>query len=1550
MKKIATLVVGILMHAISPQLHAAPSSNGDAVSQAYAISNALSTQEKIPGISLIGGQITHSQPVISGKLPYVMSYVGSVRNSLSASNDYFDQYLTTGGWTDNYQNSIRFISYNNSPTVGYYAIRLPGSRQDIWLRNIDRSVCPNNGVQRAFSSDVLGNLAYDTGANLVWACSTNGYQFTENAGGGISINYRGATYTTTSTSVTQSGTTYYRIAHVSQPQGEELTFTYDSLLNMTSVTDVYDNILTFARTYKAGTTQTSAEKRLITGVELSSGADINKQTASLTYAAYNSQDANGKSGSIYYPLTVTSTANAKTTFGYTPIKQWGIDGYLNFKKATDPTITVTNTNAAILTSVKNAANAVQREWLVTQNYASYNSNTKTYGTATVTLQVRSPIASTYANDYTLNYDDNARTVVVTTKPDGVNTGTVTYTVTPNPVDKLSSNNIAYHDDGESEITVSGSFPALTVSGNIPKSFTIHSWYDYIKKTVLANNLVITQTLDASARLENVTYTHTSLPTKQINYTYGALSDGSENPFLTPTKVTTPYLTITNVINANGQITSQIKTSSQAGSTSKTTTYSYSLLGGLLKSVDGPLAGDGDKVNYSYNYGYKTLETQVVNGVTRTTQYVDNNSFGQPKYISYPNGMTEQFVYNADGTVQSKARSPYGVTVAGPLMGQVTSYTYDALKRVVTETNPDREVTKYEYDSLNRPVKITHPDGSISNKVYYPNNVVKSEELRDSANSVIYRASYQDIDSNGRVSRTQSGTSTDRYWQSYLYDANGNKTQATSRLGIIEKWEYDAYNRLISHTDGNGKVDNKSYDLEDNVKSATDAVGSGSNPFEYINGGVLKKEVNADFNTKTYSYDGADQLTRVVHFARQCDFTNIDDLGRIGGNKCNRNNGATTSSTLIHDYLYTYDTSRFGRLESVNSVSNLYGTDTSYTYDDYDRVISKTQNVKAISQWGGTTPTRKVSYTYTTGGKLTSLTLPSGRKINYVYDTTKKGQLLSINQDGTNIIGSTTFDDGGQVTSWTWGNDGTYNIAYDSSKNGVIKTIRNNTSADVENYKANYIFDNDGRISAITGRITRDSYTYDNVNRLLTETRTNVSGGATLFGITYTYDNNGNRLSLAATGAHEQPAANVTYAYTAGSNRMSNITRNGVAETPAYYNEGEMLLKNSFDATYDWAGQRRWSGGEGGVATEPEYYMAYNHQRERTVRSIRNNGSSWSTNAIQYVYDEASHLLGEYKSDGTPVVEYVWKGDVPVAAIYGTVAATKIYYIVTDAQNTPRRLVDSSNDAVVWAWDSTSFGVAPPSVQTVKFNLRFPGQYYDELTKQHYNLNRYYNPEIGRYMEADPVGLEGGLNPYAYAGSNPVMSIDPTGLAWVNVWLQKGSFGKDDFQWGHASMTLKDGTYISWWPNQAAGIIDQKRFVSDIYTAPAFTDRTFEKDKTDEGSRMPDYRVEVFSLDETKIKNWWSSYQASENWSSLSQNCSTTVAEALKVGGANVSWYNAMDAHNAIWAPSDVMDYAKSIKSWEIRNDINSFKSFELYQQRQQQSSLNLNFSFPSGLF
>ncbi|GKS85427.1 RHS repeat-associated core domain-containing protein [Acidovorax sp. SUPP1855] len=135
------------------------------------------------------------------------------------------------------------------------------------------------------------------------------------------------------------------------------------------------------------------------------------------------------------------------------------------------------------------------------------------------------------------------------------------------------------------------------------------------------------------------------------------------------------------------------------------------------------------------------------------------------------------------------------------------------------------------------------------------------------------------------------------------------------------------------------------------------------------------------------------------------------------------------------------------------------------------------------------------------------------------------------------------------------------------------------------------------------------------------------------------------------------------------------------------------------------------------------------------------------------------------------------GPMPVAAqING-----RLYAIDADHLNTPRRLTNTQGQ-VVWQWLITGFGEANPTTgatgyaqsgqgsanyaEAIKFDLRYPGQVWDEETGLAYNLNRYYDREGGRYIQADPIGLEGGWNRYLYAGGTPTNLVDPSGLASV----------------------------------------------------------------------------------------------------------------------------------------------------------------------------------------
>jgi RHS repeat-associated protein len=107
-------------------------------------------------------------------------------------------------------------------------------------------------------------------------------------------------------------------------------------------------------------------------------------------------------------------------------------------------------------------------------------------------------------------------------------------------------------------------------------------------------------------------------------------------------------------------------------------------------------------------------------------------------------------------------------------------------------------------------------------------------------------------------------------------------------------------------------------------------------------------------------------------------------------------------------------------------------------------------------------------------------------------------------------------------------------------------------------------------------------------------------------------------------------------------------------------------------------------------------------------------------------------------------------------------------VYPDHLGAPRAVADTYG-IVVWRWDSDPFGATPPDEDPNRngskftFNLRFPGQYFDQETGLFHNGFRDYDPQTGRYIQADPIGLNGGLNPYLYAEGNPLTFIDPTAL-------------------------------------------------------------------------------------------------------------------------------------------------------------------------------------------
>ena len=419
--------------------------------------------------------------------------------------------------------------------------------------------------------------------------------------------------------------------------------------------------------------------------------------------------------------------------------------------------------------------------------------------------------------------------------------------------------------------------------------------------------------------------------------------------------------------------------------------------------------------------------------------------------------------------------------------------------------------------------------------------------------------------------------------------------------------------------------------------------------------------------------------------------------------------------------FTYDqgTNGIGHLTQMTDGS---GT-TNWSYDIQGRVISKSQPLgkKFLT----------IQYAYDATGQLVSITYPSGNVVQFTYTG---GLVTKLSVGGKALMSGIQYQPFGPANSWTWGNGAAYSRSFDLDSRLAQYPLGSRTRQ--------VGYDAASRITAYTDSDpTRDqAFAYDALSRL--------SGFADPAGQeTYQYDSDGNRLTLS------QATLSDTYTYATNSNWLMDIS--GIhAETFQYDATGNTLSDGVNQFTYDGRGRLVQASNNQGVTP-----YVINGLGQRVAKL----SAPGSTSGTYFDYDEAGHLVGEYGSNGKAIEETVYLGDMPVAVLVGNTN----YFIYADQLNAPRAITDSKNKPV-WQWEGNPFGKTPPNEnpggkgQGFTYNLRFPGQYFDSETGLHYNGFRDYNPNTGRYIESDPIGLVAGINTYRYVGGNPVSYNDPDG--------------------------------------------------------------------------------------------------------------------------------------------------------------------------------------------
>ena len=212
----------------------------------------------------------------------------------------------------------------------------------------------------------------------------------------------------------------------------------------------------------------------------------------------------------------------------------------------------------------------------------------------------------------------------------------------------------------------------------------------------------------------------------------------------------------------------------------------------------------------------------------------------------------------------------------------------------------------------------------------------------------------------------------------------------------------------------------------------------------------------------------------------------------------------------------------------------------------------------------------------------------------------------------------------------------------------------------------------------------------------------------------------------------------------GLNQLLSVTSQSTA--PLYDGRGNMTRDHQ-GQTYEYDHYNRLSG----VGTSID--LAY----DPAGRLQETSGTGITFREMQY---DGLDLIAEYDSTGTLTARYVHGpgADEPLVQYAGTSVSTR-QWLLADERGSIVAVTDWSGAAIqINSYDE--YG-APAPGNAGRFG--YTGQVWLPETGLYHDKNRAYHPELGRFMQTDPIGVSGGMNLYAYVGGDPVNYTDPLGL-------------------------------------------------------------------------------------------------------------------------------------------------------------------------------------------